>query len=79
MAYITLTQEQYDRVHNFMTEMRGKESHNHSADVITELFNIHNMCMPDKPEYSKSCAGCRQRVYNRMKTYWDETKSNYGY
>jgi hypothetical protein len=79
MAYTQLTQEQYDRVHNFMSDMRGKESHNHPAEKITELFNIHNMCFPNNPEYSKSCGGCRARVYNRMKTFWSETKATYGY
>lgn len=79
MAYTQLTQEQYDKIQSIMSYLQGKDSHNHEAHIITELFMAHNMAFPNNPEYSKSCGGCRVRVYNRMKTYWSETKHLYGY
>lgn len=77
MAYHLPTKEEYKRINDIMTYLQGKEGHNHDAEIITQLFNAHNLAYPNNPEYSKSCGGCRERVYNRLVTYWNETKMNY--
>jgi len=79
MAYHLPSKEDYGKINNIMTYLKGKESHNHDASIITDLFNAHNLAFPQNPEYSKSCGGCRVRVYNRLTTYSNETKQQYGY
>lgn len=79
MAYHQVTQEEFNRVDALMNQLKGRESHNHPAETMTELFNIHNICFPQNPEYSRACSGCRVRVYNRMVTYWNDMKGNYGF
>jgi hypothetical protein len=65
-----MNNELFNEVDGLMKELVGKENHNHNAEVITRLFNLHNRAFPEHMEYSKSCGGCRQRVYNRLKTWW---------
>lgn len=64
--------EHFQEVDNLMQQLIGRENHNHNASVITELFNLHNKVYMDRPEYSRSCGGCRQRVYERLKTWWQD-------
>ena len=79
MSFHQLSKEDYEKVHGIMTTLIGHETRNHPAEVITTLYSVHNMCFPNNPEYSKSCGGCRTRVYNRMVSYYNETKHLYGY
>jgi hypothetical protein len=65
--------------HNLVQEWEGKENHRIPAHVITDIFTTHNRIFPDKPEYSKGCGGCRQRTWNRLKTWYHENKHLYGY
>ena len=69
-----MNQDQFKEFHELMTFLQGKEMHNHPADVISKLFMLHNLVFPH--EYSKSCSGCRARVYNRCKNYWNENREN---
>lgn len=62
--------EHFGEVDALMQRLVGKENHRHDAQTITELFNIHNTVFPHMLEYSKSCSGCRARVYNRLKEWW---------
>ena len=62
----------FDEVDELMQSLIGRENHNHNAEVITRLFNLHNKVYFDRQEHSRSCGGCRQRVYNRLKTWWIE-------
>lgn len=71
--------ENFQALHHLILDWRGKEDYRVPAHIITEMFNVHNRIFMDKPEYSKSCGGCRQRVWNRLKTHYDENKHNYGY
>lgn len=71
--------ELFMRAHNLVQEWEGKENSNVPADVITEIFSTHNKIYPDKPEYSKGCGGCRQRTWNRLKSWYHENKHLYGY
>lgn len=74
-----ITKDEFIRLNNLMMLLVGKEGHNHPPERITELFNIHNLCYPQKLEYSKSCGSCRQRVYNRVLEYWSGMKGEYGF
>lgn len=67
-----MEKELFEQVDDLMQDLVGRENHNHKSDVISKLFRLHNRVFLDKPEYSQSCGGCRQRVYNRLKTWWIE-------
>jgi hypothetical protein len=60
----------FNRVDAMMSSLVGKENHNHNAQVIRELFNLHNELNPQSLEFSTSCSGCRARVYQRVKQWW---------
>lgn len=64
----------FKRVDTLMSQLVGKENQNHNASVIRELFNLHNEAYPNNLEFSTSCGGCRQRVYQRLKQWWSERK-----
>ena len=64
----------FNRVDALMSSLAGKENQNHNASVIRELFNLHNEVYPNNLEFSTSCGGCRQRVYQRLKGWWLENK-----
>lgn len=64
--------EHFEEVDAIMQRLVGKENHRHDAQVIRELFNAHNVVFPNNREYSTSCSGCRQRVYNRLKGWWQD-------
>lgn len=36
------------------------------------LQEIHNRLFPQHKEVSRNCCGCRQRMYNRLKTIYEE-------
>ncbi len=63
---------QFAEVDAMMQNLVGKENHRHDAQTIRELFNLHNRVFPHTLEYSVSCSGCRARVYNRLKEWWNE-------
>jgi hypothetical protein len=67
-----MEKELFNQIDELMQDLVGRENHNHKSDVIAKLFRLHNKVFLDRPEYSQSCSGCRQRVYNRLKTWWIE-------
>jgi len=71
--------ENFQLIHRLVQDWEGKEDHRVPAHIITEMFNAHNMAFPNNREYSKSCGGCRQRVWNRLKAYYHENKQSFGY
>jgi hypothetical protein len=50
-----------------LKELEGKEKI--TAEQTTRMFNIYNTLYPKSPEYTKSCGGCRSRVYKKLKSY----------
>lgn len=60
-----------------VNEWQGKENQRVPADVVSHMFRVHNRIFPQSPEYSQGCAGCRQRVWNKLKTYYHENKANF--
>lgn len=64
--------EHFKEVDDLMQRLVGKENHRHDAQTIRELFNIHNVVFPNMLEYSTSCGGCRSRVYNRLRQWWED-------
>jgi hypothetical protein len=60
----------FNRVDALMSTLVGRENYNHNAQVIREMFNLHNEVYPNNLEFSTSCGGCRQRVYQRLKQWW---------
>ncbi len=65
-----MEKELFEEVDDLLQTLVGKEGHNHNADVIGRLFRLHNKAFINNAEYSQSCSGCRQRVYNRLKSWW---------
>jgi hypothetical protein len=57
-----------------MLELEGKDKI--MDEQTTRLFNLNNNLFKDIPEYNRSCPACRERVYNRLKTYWERIKTN---
>lgn len=72
-----IEKETFLRAQNLVEEWSGKENHRVPADVITEIFNVHNKIFWERQEHSKACAGCRQRVWNKLKTWYHENKQHY--
>ena len=66
----------FNRVDALMSTLVGRENYNHNAQVIREMFNLHNEVYPNNLEFSTSCGGCRQRVYQRLKLWWQENKQS---
>lgn len=62
--------EHFEEVNNLMQRLYGKEGYRHDSQTIRELFDIHNKVFPQTLEYSVSCSGCRERVYNRLRNFW---------
>lgn len=71
--------ELFTQLHHLVKEWEGKEDHRVPAEVITEMFTVHNKIFLDKPEYSRGCAGCRARMWNRLKAHYHANKANYGF
>jgi hypothetical protein len=67
----------FNRVDALMSTLVGRENYNHNAQVIREMFNLHNEVYPNNLEFSTSCGGCRQRVYGRLKEWWNENKQSH--
>lgn len=62
--------EHFDLVDGLMQRLYGREAYPHDALTIRELFDTHNKVFPGNLEFSTSCGGCRQRVYNRLRDWW---------
>lgn len=58
----------------FVQEIEPKQNHNLPAEVITRMFILHNKIFWQNQEHSRACAGCRSRVWSRLKTYYHENK-----
>jgi hypothetical protein len=69
---MTTEEIQFQKVDAMMQNLVGRENHRHDAQTIRELFNLHNELFPATLEYSVSCGGCRQRVYGRVKQWWQD-------
>lgn len=73
-----MTAELFVRLHNLVQEWEGKENRRVPANVITDMFNVYNSIF-ERKEYSKGCAGCRAKVWNRLKEYYHANKQQWGY
>jgi hypothetical protein len=73
-----MTEQEQDflEVHSLMIAWRGKENQRVPAEDVRRIFNIQNK-VTGIMEYSVSCAGCRQRVWNRLKEWYDANKETY--
>lgn len=66
--------EQILQLNDLMLQLQGKDKiEAHQTEL---LYNLNNYFFPDLKEYNKSCASCRERVYNRMSSYWDTNYKN---
>lgn len=73
---MTEAEKDFMEVHSLMLAWRGKENQRVPAEDITRIFNIYNKVTGSR-EYSKSCGGCRQRVWSRLQQWYDSNKQNY--
>lgn len=71
-----MNREVFNQVRVLVMEFEGKESRNTPGHIVTQIFTLHNQIF-DKKEYSKGCAGCRERCWNKLKTWYHEQKSNF--
>ena len=69
---MTEQEQHFKNVDDLMQRLVGKEDHRHNAETIRELFNLHNVTFPNMLEYSVSCSGCRARVFNRLRQWWQD-------
>jgi hypothetical protein len=67
-------EEQKVLLNELMLELQGKDKI--MEEQTTRLFNINNNLMPELREYNRSCPACRERVYNRMLSYWTNNVLN---
>jgi hypothetical protein len=51
----------------------GNKITNNQTD---RLFNIHNQIFINNKEHGRSCGTCRSRVYNKMKTYYNNATAS---
>jgi hypothetical protein len=65
------------RAETLVSNWQGKENTRVPADVITEIFNVHNKIFFERQEHSRGCGGCRERVWNKLKTWYHENKHLY--
>lgn len=63
-------EEQVLQVKDLLEQLEGKFKI--TNEQTNKLFYLHNLFFPNTPEYSKSCGGCRLRVYNRLKRWYNE-------
>ena len=69
--------ETWNKIEELVLEWTGKENRVVPANVVTEMFNAHNKSHPNQQEHSRSCGGCRSRVWLRLKNYYAENKHLY--
>jgi sulfur transfer protein SufE len=72
-----MSEEIFLKAKALVNDWEGKENWNVPAHVITEMFNTHNQIWPDKRENSKSCSGCRARVWSKIKDWYHGNKHLY--
>jgi hypothetical protein len=62
--------EKLGELGKLLSELEGKEK---IMDAQTKLlFNLHNFFFPNQQEWGVHCAGCRGRVFKKMKQYYDD-------
>lgn len=72
-----IDRQDFIQIECLVNDWNGKEDQRVPADVITIIFNMHNVVFWENREYSKSCGGCRQRVWNKLKTWYFENRDLY--
>lgn len=60
------------KVGELLTEINPSYLNSNQVDL---MFIYHNKIFSKQQEHTKGCASCRGRVYNRLKTYYDENIS----
>ena len=78
MSYEHVTPELFKEVEDLVLDLEPKVNQNIPADRIRVMFNLHNKVYFRNMEHSTACGGCRGRVWNRLKTFYHEQKSNFG-
>lgn len=52
-----------------------KEVHTNNGKIpehlIDNMFRIHNELFPNNLEFNKGCGNCRNRVFNRLQSYYN--------
>lgn len=69
--------ENWQKLEALYNEWKGKENYRVPAHTVTEMFNVHNYFYPQTPEWSKGCGGCRERVWRRLKEYYEGNKHRF--
>lgn len=72
-----IEKEDYIQIKCLVNDWHGKENSRVPADVITLIFNMHNKVFWENKEYSKGCGGCRERVWNKLKTWYFTNQEEY--
>ena len=72
-----ISEETFNEIKLVVDTWHGRENERVPADVIRQIFNLHNRVFPFAQEHSTGCGGCRERVWNRLKTWYWENKQNF--
>lgn len=72
-----ITPELFTQVEELILDLEPKVNQSIPADKIRLLFNLHNKVYFRNMEHSTACAGCRARVFNRLKTFYYEQRDNF--
>jgi len=73
-----LTKEDFAILQGLINDFEGKEDSRCPAHRVTEMFNLHNRIWRFNQEYSKSCCGCRARIWAKLKDWYHNNKGKYG-
>lgn len=77
MNFEHVNKELFEQVKNLVIELEPIQNHSIGADKIRLLFNLHNKVYWRNMEHSTGCASCRQRTWNRLRTWYYENKERY--
>lgn len=61
----------YDKVGQFISTVNNNYVTSLQTDI---MFGLHNRIFPNTKETGKSCSSCRQRVWGRLREWYDKNK-----
>lgn len=72
-----MNQGQFDMLHSWILKYAHLNMPQVEPHEVSEMFVIHNLEFPH--EYSKSCGGCRERVWKNLQNFYHDHKTRFGY
>lgn len=60
----------FDELKVLLQQLEGKDKA--TTEQLNLLFQLNNHFYPQTLEYAKHCSSCVQRVYKRLKNYYND-------